>query len=144
MICWINTTVFNLVISGYNDALGPFKAKVNMGPVEPLQRKGCITLYVRVKITELQQKFDELESLGLFQRQEDMAISVKYLNMSFLVRKQNGGYRLVTAFTVDGQHSKPKPSLMSDVDSVTSNRPMNTPDSDRLDKRILPNTSSLP
>ena len=110
--------VFNPAIPGYNGALGPFEAKVNMGPVEPPQRKGRLPLYGRDKLTELQQKFDELENLGVFHRPEDVDVSVEYLNPSFLVRKQSGGYRLVTAFTDVGRYSKPQPSLMPDVDST--------------------------
>ena len=55
--------VFNPAITGYNGAVGPFESKVNMGPVESPQRKGRLPLYGRDKLTELQQKFDELESL---------------------------------------------------------------------------------
>ena len=43
---------------------------------------------------------------------------VEYLNPSFLVKKGNGGFRLVTAFTDVGRYSKPQPSLMPDVDST--------------------------
>ena len=75
-------------------------------------------MYGRDKLTELQQKFDELENLGVFQRPEDLGITVEYLNPSFLVKKPNGGYRLVTAFTDVGRYSKPQPSLMPDVDST--------------------------
>jgi hypothetical protein len=32
--------VFDRNISGYNGAAGPFEAVVNMGPVQPPQRKG--------------------------------------------------------------------------------------------------------
>lgn len=110
--------VFNPKIEGYNGASGPFEAKVNMGPVEPPQRKGRLPQYSRDKLVELQQKFDELEELGVFKRPEDIGISVEYLNPSFLIRKPNGGSRLVTAFGEVGRYSKPQPSLMPDVDST--------------------------
>ena len=90
-----------------------------MGPVEPPQRKGRLPLYGRDKLTELQQNVDELESLGVvFHRPEDVDVSVEYRNPSFLVRKESGGYRLVTAFTDVGRYSKPQPSLMPDDDST--------------------------
>ena len=54
----------------------------------------------------------------MFQRPEDLGITVEYLNPSFLVKKPNGDYRLVTAFTDVGRYSKPQPSLMPDVDST--------------------------
>ena len=111
-------SVFDPAITGYNGAVGPFEARVNMGPVEPPQRKGRLPLYGRDRLEELQQKFDELESLGVFKRPEDVGITVEYLNPSFLVKKPNGGHRLVTAFTDVGRYSKPQPSLMPDVDST--------------------------
>ena len=67
---------------------------------------------------ELQAKFDELEQAQVFRRPEDLGIVVEYLNPSFLVKKPSGGHRLVTAFTDVGQYSKPRPSLMPDVDST--------------------------
>ena len=59
-----------------------------MGPVEPPQRKGRLPQYARDKLVELQEKFDYLEQLGVFQRPEDVGITVEYLNPSFLVKKQ--------------------------------------------------------
>lgn len=103
---------------GYNGAVGPFQAKVNMGPVQPPQRKGRVPQYNRDKLIQLQQKFDELECQGVFCRPEDLNISVEYLNPSFLVTKPQGGYRLVTDFADVGRYSKPQPSLMPDVDSI--------------------------
>ena len=110
--------IFDPNIKGYNGAEGPFEAKVNMGPVEPPQRKGRLPQYVRHQLLELQQKFDELEALGVFKRPEDINIPVGYLNPSFLVKKPSGGYRLVTAFADVGRYSKPQPSLLPDVDST--------------------------
>ena len=110
--------VFDPLFPGYNGAAGPFTAKVNMGPVEPPQRKGRLPQYARGKLVELQQKFDELEAMGVFKRPEDIGISVEYLNPSFLVKKPSGGTRLVTAFADVGRYSKPQPSLMPNVDST--------------------------
>ena len=111
-------TVFRRKIQAYNGMSGPIKGEVNMGPTEPPQRKGRLPLYCRDKLVELQEKFDELEEMGVFRRPEDINISVEYLNPSFLVRKPNGGFRLVTAFADVGRYSKPQPSLMPDVDST--------------------------
>ena len=110
--------VFDPSITGYNGDVGPFEAVVNMGPVQPPQRKGRLPQYNHNKLVELQKKFDELESQGVFQRPEDIGITVEYLNPSFLVTKPNGGHRLVTAFSDVGRYSKPQPSLMPDVDST--------------------------
>ena len=110
--------VFDPNFPGYNGASGPFKAMVNMGPVLPPQRKGRLPQYARGQLEELQSKFDELESLGVFVRPEDVDVSIEYLNPSFLVKKSNGGTRLVTAFSDVGRYSKPQPSLLPDVDST--------------------------
>ena len=66
----------------------------------------------------LQQKCDELEALGVLKKPEDANVTVEYLNPSFLVKKSNGGFRLVTAFEDVGRYSKPQPSLMPDIDST--------------------------
>ena len=110
--------VFNPTIVGYNGTAGPVQASVNMGPVQPPQRKGRVPQYSRDKLVELQQKFDELEQCQVFRRPEDIGVTVEYLNPSFLVKKPSGGFRLVTAFTDVGRYSKPQPSLMPDVDST--------------------------
>ncbi len=110
--------VFDPAFPGYNGSAGPFQAVVNMGPVQPPQRKGRLPQYAQDKLQELQHKFDELEKLGVFARPEDVGIPVEYLNPSFLVKKPNGGFRLVTAFADVGRYSKPQPSLMPDVDST--------------------------
>ena len=110
--------VFNPTVVGYIGAAGPIKATVNMGPVQPPQRKGRVPQYSRDKLVELQEKFDELERCQVFRRPEDVGVTVEYLNPSFLVKKPSGGFRLVTAFADVGQYSKPQPSLMPDVDST--------------------------
>ena len=110
--------VFSSSFQGYNGASGPFQAVVNMGPVQPPQRKGRLPLYSHDKLVELQNKFDDLEGLGVFARPEDVGITVEYVNPSFLVKKPNGGSRLVTAFADVGRYSKPQPSVLPDVDST--------------------------
>ena len=110
--------VFEPRYSGYNGAVGPFKGVVNMGPVQPPQRKGRIPQYSKDKLVELQEKCDELEALGVLRRPEDVGIVVEYLNPSFLVKKSNGSHRLVTAFADVAKYCKPSPSLMPDVEST--------------------------
>ncbi|CAG2223099.1 unnamed protein product [Mytilus edulis] len=110
--------VFSPNFEGYNGEIGPFEASVNMGPVQPPQRKGRMPQYSKNNLVELQNKFDELECKGVFRKPEDVGISVEYINPSFLVKKASGGFRLVTAFADVGRYSKPQPSLMPDVDST--------------------------
>ena len=66
----------------------------------------------------MQAKFDELERQGVFQRPEDIGITIEYLNPSFLVTKPSGGHRLVTAFADVARYSKPQSSLMPDVETT--------------------------
>ena len=76
------------------------------------------SVVLSVTRNKLQDKFDQLEKLGVFKRPEDVGVSIEYLNPSFLVKKQSGGCRLVTAFADVGQCSKPQPSVMPDADST--------------------------
>ena len=110
--------VFSPKISKYNGASGQIEGVVNMGPTLPPQRKGRIPQYSREKLVELQSKFDELEAAGVFAKPEKIPVTVEYLNLSFLVKKSNGGNRLVTAFGEVGQYSKPQPSLMPNVETT--------------------------
>ena len=54
----------------------------------------------------------------MFAKPEQVNVHVEYLNTSFLVKKPNGGSRLVTSFGEVAQYSKPQPSLMPNVDGV--------------------------
>ncbi|CAG2213632.1 unnamed protein product [Mytilus edulis] len=110
--------VFSPTFKGYNGAVEAAEAKVNMGPVQPPQRKGRIPQYQKTQLVTLQEKFNELEDIGVFKKTEDIGVTVEYLNPSFLIKKPNGGFRLVTAFADVGRYSKPQPSLMPDVDST--------------------------
>ena len=110
--------VFNTHFKGYNGAAGKCKAVVNMGPTKPPQRKGRLPQYSKNKLVELQDKFDELEQLGVFRKPEDVKVNVEYVNPSFLVKKASGGYRLVTAFADVGRYSKPQPSSLPNIDST--------------------------
>ena len=89
-----------------------------MGSVLPPQRKGKLPQYARNRLEELQQQFDDLEALGVFARPEDLGVTAEYINPSFLVKKPNGGSRLVTAFTEVSKYAKTQPSLMPNVDST--------------------------
>ena len=113
-----HASVFDPAFCGYNGAVGPIQGVVNVGAVEPPQRKGRHPQYNRQRLTELQTKFDELECLGVFQKPEDLGVIVEHVHPSFLVNKANGGTRLVTDFTAVGRYCKPQPSLLPDVAST--------------------------
>ena len=71
----------------------------------------CLPLYAKGKLVQLQDNFDELERVGVFKKPEELGVNVEYLNPSFLVKKSNGGFRLVTAFAYVGRYSKPQPLI---------------------------------
>ena len=52
------------------------------------------------------------------QKPEQVNVHVEYLKTSFLVKKPNGGSRIVTTFGEVAQYSKPQPSLIPNDDGV--------------------------
>jgi hypothetical protein len=80
--------VFSPSLEGYNGHAGSFEAHVNMGPVQPPQRKGRLPQYTRNQLELLQSTFYELEAMGVFKCQEDVGVQVVYLNLSFPVKKK--------------------------------------------------------
>ena len=110
--------VFDPNFQGYNHSYGKFEAVVNMGSVKPPQRKGRLPQYSRNKLVQVQEHFDQLEKLGVLAKPESVGVNVEYLNPSFLVKKGENGFRLVTAFTEVGKYCKPQPTLLPTVDST--------------------------
>lgn len=84
----------------------------------PPQRKGLLPQCSCGQLELLQAQFNELESMGAFQKHEDIGVTIKYLIPSFLVKKGSGGFRLVTAFSEVALYCKLQPSLMPDFDST--------------------------
>ena len=110
--------VFEPTIGRYNDASGVIRARVNIGNSVPPSRKLKVPMYSNNNLQDLQNKFDELEKLGVFSRPEDIGVVVEHVSPSFLVRKNSGGTRLVTAFNSIGQYAKILPSVMPSVDDT--------------------------
>ena len=86
--------VFDPQFRGYNGAAGKYEAYVNIGPVQPTQRKWRLPQYNKSNLMELQQKCDDLEDLGVLRKPEDIDIVAEYLNLSFLVKKPSGNFWL--------------------------------------------------
>ena len=101
----------------YNGHSGNLEVKVNMGPMQPPQRKGRMPLYNRKLQDEYQEICDSLEGTVLV-KPEEAGITVEYLNPSFLIRKPSGKKRLVTAFGEVGKYTKPQPALMPDINQI--------------------------
>ena len=109
---------FELKIGRYNDANGKIRACFNIGSVVPPTRKLHAPNYSHSNLQMLQEKFDELEREGVFAHPEDVGVAVEHVSPSFLVRKQSGGYRLVTAFTSLSEYCKTLPMVMPSVDDT--------------------------
>ena len=89
-----------------------------MGPTLPPQRKGRIPLYSHKDKVLLQDHIDALTEAGIVARPQDVGVNVEYVSPTFLVKKANGSWRVVTAFGEIGRYAKPAPGFMSDVDST--------------------------
>ena len=92
-------SVFEDVIGKYNDESGKVRSRINISSNKPPTRKIRIPNYCKNNLDALQEKFDELESQGVFARPEDVGVEVEHVSPSFLVKKSSGGVRLVTNFT---------------------------------------------
>ena len=110
--------VFGSDLPGYNGKFGNISAYVNIGDSLPPQRKGKIPQYSRNLLSELQDQFDQLESIGVFAKPEDVGTYPEYINPSFLVKKPDNSYRLVTSFGEVAAHNKPTPTATPSTDSV--------------------------
>ena len=111
-------SVFNPDFGAYNDYSGSIRAKVNFGPVKPPPQKGKLPFYNQTNLQLLQEEADKLEALGVLAKPEDVGVDVVYVSPSFLVKKPNGGYRLVTAFNNLDQYTRLPPTASVSCNDV--------------------------
>ena len=111
-------SVFEPSIGRYNGKAGHLKMKINFGSASPPVRKLHAPNYGKNNLDALQEKFDELESQGVFARPEDVDVTVEHVSPSFLVHKSSGGFRLVTAFTTLAEYTKTLPTVMPTVETM--------------------------
>ena len=111
-------SVFQPFGGRYNGKSGNLKMRINFGSATPPVRKLHAPNYSKNNLDALQDKFDELEAQGYFSRPEDIGVIVEHVSPSFLVRKNNGGFRLVTAFTSLAEYTKTLPTVMPTVESM--------------------------
>ena len=88
------------------------------GYCPPNQQKSWLTLYTQSRLDELQQKFDDLESFGVFAKPEDMGVTVENLKFSFLIQKPNDRSQLFTFLGEVELFGKPWPALNSYVENT--------------------------
>ena len=102
----------------YNDKYVRVLASVFLGANKPTPKKGKVPCYSSDKLSILHEKFDELVDLGVLRRPEDLGIEVVHTSPSFLVKKSNGSYRLVTSFVELNKFIHPLPSKLSTTRDV--------------------------
>ena len=114
-------SVFNPQFGTYNEKSGKVVASVHIGKTTPTPKKGKVPSYNSKKFSLLQDKFDELVNLGVLIRPEDNNIKVIHTSPSFLVKKSNNSYRLVTSFVELNKFIHPLPSkLCTTTDVLTA------------------------
>ena len=89
-------SVLNPQFGTYNEKSGKVVASVHTGKTTPTPKKGKVPSSKKSSL--LQDKFDDLVNLGVLIRPEDNNINVIHTSPSFLVKKPNNSYRLVTSF----------------------------------------------
>ena len=112
------SSVFSENLGTYNDKSGIIRASVHLGKTKPSPKKGRVPSYCSNKATILQEKFDELLALGVMSRPEDLNVTVQHTSPSFLVKKANNEFRLVTSFVELNKFILPLPSKMSTTSDV--------------------------
>ena len=111
-------SVFHPNIGRYNGKSGHLKMKINFGSANPPVRKLHAPNYGKNNLDTLQDQFDDLEGQGAFGRPEDIGVTVEHVSPSFLVHKDSGGFRLVTAFTTLAEYVKTLPAVMPIVETM--------------------------
>ena len=109
-------SVFTPGIGCYNNYSGKFSHQVNMSENLPPQRKGRVPDYSGNDKEELQKMMDYLRDEGVLSRAEDVEQPVEYVHPSFLIKKQSGGYRLVTSFGQMAEYARPQPTINSNIE----------------------------
>ena len=105
-------------VSVYNGYSGNLKAYIDMGPIPPPPNKPKMPLYNQSNLQNLQDESDKLEKVGVLAKPEDVGVKVRHASPSFLVKKPDGTFRLVTAFNQLGQYVRYPPSTSITCDEV--------------------------
>ena len=109
---------FNSTISLYNGYSGNIKAYIDMGPIPPPPMKPKMPLYHTGNMRALQDEADRLEALGVLAKPEDVGVQVRHASPSFLVKKPDDTFRMVTAFNQLSQYVRYPPSVSITCDDA--------------------------
>ena len=105
-------------ISVYNGYSGNIKAYIDMGPIPPPAIKPKMPLYNQTNMRALQDEADGLEAIGVLGKPEVLGVKVRHSSPSFLTRKPDGTFRMVTAFNQLGQYVRYPPSVSITCDDA--------------------------
>ena len=105
-------------ISVYNGYSGNVKAYIDMGPIPPPQTKPKMPLYNQSNMRALQEEADSRELIGVLAKPEVVGVKVRHASPSFLVKKPDDTYRMVTAFNQLSQYVRYPPSVSITCDDV--------------------------
>ena len=109
---------FSPNISVYNGYSGNVTAYIDMGPMPPPHTKPQIPLYNQSNMRLLQDVADEIESIGVLAKPEELGVKVRHASPSFLVKKPDDTHRMVTAFNQLSQYVRYPPSVSITCDDV--------------------------
>ena len=111
--------VFNTQHSVYNGASGPIKAYINLSDSCPPQLTPHLPNYGRKHLDVLQKKCDEFEGTILVKPElVDPPVRVENIVPTFLVKKPDGDFRMVSAFRALARHAKPQRSSMPNIRDI--------------------------
>ena len=105
--------VFRENFQEYSSRSGNIKFDVNFETALPPLTKRRLPVYDSDNLRLLQEKFDELESLGVLAKPEDLGVTVVHTSLSSLVKKPKGGHRPVTSFVELNRFIKPLPTRLT-------------------------------
>ena len=95
----------------YNGYSGNVTAYIDMGPMPPPPNKPQMPLYNQSNMRLCQDMADEIESIGVLRKPEELGVKVRYASPSFVVKNPDGSYRFVTAFNQLSQYVRYPPSV---------------------------------
>ena len=113
------SSVFSSNIGCYNGKSGELYPDVLLGKNFPIPKKGKVPMYNSSNNGILQEKFDELVTLGVLKRPQEVGVTVTHTSPSFLVKNPSKGtHRLVTSFVELNKYIKLLPTKLSTTQEV--------------------------
>ena len=104
----------------YNGASGPIEAYINFGDARPPQRPPRMPQYGKKHLDILQEKCDELDGTVLIKPElvKPEPIRVENITQTFLVKKEDGSFRMVSSFGNIALYIRPQPPFMQSINDI--------------------------